>query len=152
YNVPEKDTTLYNFKQRAAFISHGGLIENISLSAPTFGYSANIDYFPDNSNPNLTAKIGLIQTEKIQPPLFSFIKKRHTNRKTYQDKALTDEQKNKLSNIFNDSKDVSVYFIEEPADVEKAAFAISQGDRLIFENKTIHDFLFDHIRWHSMEE
>jgi hypothetical protein len=152
YNDPKKDPTLYNFKQRAALISHGALLENISIIAPSLGFSAVFNYVPDPTNPNLTAVITLNPASTSQHPLLHFIKKRHTNRKPYKASVLKEEYKEAILNIFQHSQNVSISLIENSNDVGRAAAAVCQGDRMIFENKAVHDFLFSHIRWTEQEE
>lgn len=150
YNIPEKDPTLFNFKQRAAFISHGALLENITLTAPTFGFNAAIEYFPQGE-PNSTAKVMLTPAAVAEPALFRYIIQRHTNRRSYGNTPLNPEQKKLLTGLFRAPSPVSIGFIEQDGQKQAAAAAICQGDRMIFENKTIHDFLFSHIRWTDQE-
>jgi hypothetical protein len=147
--APEKDPTLYNYKQRAAYISHGALIQNISICANQAGLNAEIKYFPERSNPLLTAKIAFSPGQPQADPLYEFISKRHTNRKPYSDQILISDQKQNLLETIQNP--VQVVLIEHADEKTKAAEALCQGDRMIFENKTIHDFLFGHIRWNDAE-
>lgn len=151
YNIPEKDTTLYNYKQHGSLIAHGALLENISIIAPVYGYSAVIDILPQQ-DPNLTAKISLTNGEKRQPELYPYIAKRCTNRKPYKNTALTEDKRQALLNTALPEKSIGIKLIEDENKIKPLAHAISQGDRLIFENKTIHGFLFSHIRWNEQEE
>lgn len=152
HNVPQKDQSFYNYRHRAAFISHGCLMENISLIAPTLGYIARFEYFPNPNNQNITAKITFEKTDPFYPPLADFIKKRQTNRKPYKNLPLTEKQKDSFLNLFLDQNSIGLKLIINKTEVEKIAAAVCQGDRMIFENKAVHDFLFSHIRWTEKDE
>jgi hypothetical protein len=123
----------------------------MTLVAPTYGFSAQIDYFPEPNDSNLIAKVSLNKGEKFEPELFTYIKKRHTNRKAYKKIPLNNEQKQKFLDLFKPDDPVTVCLIEAP-EISKASTAICQGDRMIFENEAIHNFLFDHIRWTEKDE
>jgi nitroreductase len=151
YNTPEKDVTLYNYKQHGSLIAHGALLENINIIAPACGCSVAVDILPEK-DPNLTAKIAFSKTEKQQAELYAYIAKRCTNRKPYKNTALRADERQALLNTALPEKNISIKLIEDPNKIKPLAYAISQGDRLIFENKTIHDFLFSHIRWDEHEE
>ena len=93
YNCPEKDPTLYNYKQRAALISHGALMENINIAASSYGFSASFDYFPDSTNPNLTAKVTLQGVPKTGLPTACVYKKTPHKQETIQTHCLNRKTK-----------------------------------------------------------
>lgn len=154
FNIPEKDTTLYNFKQRGSYISHGALIENIIITSSQFGYSTDVKIFPEEtSSPNKTATIFLNKSNPKNEPLFSFIKIRATNRKPYNNDFLSEDQKKILLNCCAEfSPVISIKLIEDKNKKEKIAKILSLQDRLILECEKIHKFLFAHIVWTEKEE
>ena len=150
YNVPEADTSLYNFQQRGALLAHGALIENISLIAPTLGFRAQVELLPSKGDQNYIARISFTKEALVEPELFKYIEKRSTNRTKYKDEALTAEQKKYL--LENNISEVSLLIADSPQERKAISYAASQGDRMIFENKIVHSFLFEHIRWTDEEE
>ncbi|MCC2666572.1 MAG: putative flavin-dependent oxidoreductase, partial [Gammaproteobacteria bacterium] len=56
-NLPERDTSLYSWGQRASYVAHGAAIENISVTAIKLGYETHIELFPNKLDQNLVAKI-----------------------------------------------------------------------------------------------
>jgi len=128
------------------------LIENIAVASSHSGHEAKIQLFPDSSDRNLVAVAELIQSSSQKNPLYEYITKRSTNRKPYKDVALTTAQRTEIINSAENFDGVGVRLVEDKNQMKLLAKTISQGDRLIFENKTIHDFLFSHIRWTEKEE
>ena len=39
-NLPDEDTTIFNFNQNGAFIAHGAALENMIIAAAEYGYEA----------------------------------------------------------------------------------------------------------------
>ena len=42
FNVPEADTSLYNFEQKGSYVAHGALIETIVIVALKYDYKPNV--------------------------------------------------------------------------------------------------------------
>src|SRR3989344_1888875 len=87
--LPEKDHPILNYRNRGTLIAHGALIENISITSSVLGYKANVNLFPDTSNPKLIARIGLEQNSPSSNPLYKCIPLRSTNRKPYKRTPIT---------------------------------------------------------------
>jgi nitroreductase len=149
-NVPERDTSLYNFRQRASFIAHGAFLENAVIASSACGYSAKIETFPDESNPNLVARVFFERSEKRDADLYSYIRLRTTNRKLYNAKPLTLAQEATLENSARFLGFGSVKLLKGTGK-KTVARIIVLNDRLVFENARLHSFLFDHLRWTEEE-
>lgn len=150
-NLSERDTSLFNFCQRASLIAHGALIENILIASSSSGYNIKLTPFPDNLNPNLIATVELEKSEVRDEPLYPYITQRATNRKPYKSTPLTARQRNTLLNTSSVFANAGVKLVEE---LDRKAFiaeAIALTDRLVFENPYLHSFLFKHIRWTKEE-
>ena len=150
-NLSERDTSLFNFCQRASLIAHGALIENILIASSASGYNIKLTPFPDNLNPNLIATVELEKSEVRDESLYPYITQRATNRKPYKSIPLTAKQRNTLLNTSSVFANAGVKLVEE---LDRKAFiaeAIALTDRLVFENPYLHSFLFEHIRWTEEE-
>lgn len=150
-NLSERDTSLFNFCQRASLIAHGALIENILIASSASGYNIKLRPFPDNLNPNLIATVELEKSEVRDESLYPYITQRATNRKPYKSIPLTAKQRNTLLNTSSVFANAGVKLVEE---LDRKAFiaeAIALTDRLVFENPYLHSFLFEHIRWTEEE-
>jgi hypothetical protein len=150
-NLPDRDISLYNYRQRASLVAHGALIENILITSSYLGYRAAVRTFPDKSSPDLVAAIALEKSEAADEPLYPFISRRGTNRKPYSSVPLTAEEKSGLSNAARFVPGGKLRLIDDPEKRRLIAGALGINDRLVFENPDLHKFLFDHIRWTEKE-
>lgn len=152
FNIPERDQSLYNHEQKGSYVAHGTLIENIIIAASQEGYQAKVSLFPDSNNRDLIAIITLEQSAQKNEPLYSYIKKRTTNRKPYKNIPLTSEQVNELQGVQKEGEQVEVILAQEKEKKEILGEAGSVNERVMFSNKFIHNFFFDHVNWTKEEE
>jgi hypothetical protein len=150
FNVPERDTSLYNFRQQGLFVAHGALLENILITSSALGYKADINTFPDNENSNHVANIILNKTEIRDEPLYPFIRKRATNRKPYYPDPLTNKEKAVLLEL-NRLGYGRVVLLEDQKTVKELADVLCINERMVFENYHLHRFFFEHMRWTEKE-
>ena len=150
-NLPDRDTSLYNFRQRASLVAHGALLENITITSHALGYDAKIMPFPDKINPNLVATVELKKSDIKDEPHYSCITRRSTNRKQYKPIPLTEEQRVGLLNISQGVSAGEVRLLEDPQKKALLAKVVGINDKLVFENRNLHRFLFEHIRWTEEE-
>jgi len=151
FNVPERDTSLYNFRQLASMVAHGALLENLLIAAPSLGYRPRIAYFPDSGTPDLVATVELEEGPRFEDPLLPWLLRRCTNRKKYAGTPLTQEQKNSLQRATDEVAEVTLRLESGQEKVKDLAAVLANNDRLVFENTHLHQFLFDHIRWSDAE-
>jgi len=150
FNQPQKDLSLYNYRQQGALLGLGALLENISIISPAYGYSAQTEILPPNTPTNCVATIDFSKVPISENELYPYIKLRCTNRTEYKDEPLAEGKKQYLLSSKIDGLNFKI--TDNPNVVKSLSYTVSQGDRLIFENKTVHDFLFNHIRWTDEEE
>lgn len=150
FNVPRADDSFYNFRERGSLVSHGALLENILISAKTLGLQADYQILPDPTDPTLILILKFIETQPMPDPLYDYIPKRHTNRKPYLQDPLTPHEQQALasSNITG----IGFKILEGSENLRTLGRALSVNERLLLENKTIHDSLFKSIRWSKSEE
>jgi hypothetical protein len=151
HNLPNKDTSLFNLRQRASLIAHGALLENIRIASSAEGFSARTTVFPNPSDPNHIATIVFQQTERKNEHLYPFIPQRSTNRKRYRPSPLTESERSALLSARQTCDKCIVKLLEEPH--EKAIMARITGlnDRLVYENPYLHAFLYGKVRWTDRE-
>lgn len=144
WNVPEKDTSLYNFQQKAAIFSHGALVENMMIAARALGFNPTLYSFPDKGNINHIATIVLGEASFGKDILYQYIPKRATNRKPYKTARLSDEQKNILLQTIH-GLNGELILKDDDESKKNLAQALSVNERIVFENKFLHTFFFDKI-------
>lgn len=152
YNLVGRDATLFNFKNRGDFLAHGALIENMVIAAEHFGYGAKVALLPEPGRSDHTATVYLEKTaEKMEATLFNAIRERATNRRAYKAYALTAEEKQRIEQM-KGAGGAEVRLADGREEVDRLATIVSLNERLLLENKHIHDFLFSIIRWTDEEE
>jgi nitroreductase len=152
HNIPERDTSLYNWGQRPSYAAHGALLENIQIASPAFGYTPYISLFPEPTKPNYIAHITFQESPIKIHPLYSYITERTTNRKPYKNLALTDEQRQRFSQTPEGINPGKLIFLENEDDKHAVAKAVAGNERILFENSYMHKFFYDHITWTEQED
>ncbi len=150
YNIPERDDSLYSWGQRASYFAHGALLENIRIAASHYGFDMRSQLFPEGHESNLVALIQFTSREAGAEPLFESIFKRTTNRKPYKKVDITDETKKWLTDGVDDS--VKIILTTDRGAIKTVANAAASNERVIFENKLMHGFFFNHINWTKAED
>ncbi len=151
YNVPERDQSFLNFRQKAARVAHGALIENAVIAASKFGCEIGVQLVSDDKNANLVATLEIKELGIKEDPLSPWISKRTTNRKSFRSAPLTEKEKSTLMFLPDSIKDGHVRLVESRQEREAVAEAVVAGDRFILEHQQIHDFLFHQLRWGDEE-
>ncbi|HLC44683.1 MAG: hypothetical protein A2722_01755 [Candidatus Doudnabacteria bacterium RIFCSPHIGHO2_01_FULL_50_11] len=152
YNVPERDLSLYNVNQLGSMTAHGAFLESLKIAASAEGLEARVRLFPDASQPTLVALVDLVQADISADPLEKYLRIRATNRKLY-DKAPVDAAQYVLLKTAADSvASVRTSFIDDQARIKDLSDAFSLNERLLFENRALHDFFYSHVRWTEEED
>lgn len=152
FNVPERDDSLYNYKQNGSLVALGALIENIKIISPYYGYASSANLSQKSTNSNLVAIVSLEKSKRFSDPLYPYIKERVSNRKPYEVRTLSTVEKQSL--LQNDSSitDVSIKLVDNRGGVEALADAVSVNEKVVLENKKLHDHLFHNITWSEEED
>lgn len=151
YNLPEKDNSYYNHDQMASYIAHGAVIENIVIAAGHLGYQTRVSLFPDENKQDLVATIELTQAEPIRDPLYAAISERYTNRFQFTQSDISDKTLNALSAVIQRVDYANISLVHDRDTVKRLAKELMVNDRLVFERKDIHHFLFDKVRWNKQQ-
>lgn len=153
FNLPEADLSLYNSKQKGSYMAHGALMENIVVSAKEYGYEVDIIVFPHNGNHEHVADI-LFKKHKETPkdPLYEVVYSRCTNRKDFTGETLTVVEKKALHDAADSLGYNSFSIVDDKHHMERLGVALATNERVLFENKKLHDFFYDHILWNKKDE
>lgn len=153
FNIPDKDLSPYNFLQRGSLVAHGALLENVFIISSHLGYKANVLLFPENKNPSLIARVILEKTEPLYEPLYEFIRLRATNRKPYnKTRSIKSFEREEILSVSEKNSKEKVFLVEGGEKKDLLAKYLAINDRLLLENKSIHDAIFEQISWTVEEE
>jgi nitroreductase len=152
YNIPGRDDSPYNYKERGSFFAHGAAIENMVIAGESLGYASHVSLFPVPKNNECVAKI-VFSKEKNPAPhvLLAAIHARSTNRKPYQKTQLTAEHQKQLEDI-RLGNNMELFLVADPSRAAALTKILSLSDQLIFEDHAIHRAIFGSIRWTSEQE
>ncbi len=151
YNLPEKDESLYNDQQIASFIAHGALLENILIAAKHLGCHARYQLFPEPDNAQHVVTIQLSKATPEPDPYYDAIFRRQTNRFPYRKVKISEQTLQALQQTVAKIDGAKVSLVTEQDTIEQLADILKVNDRIVFENKKIHQFLFDKIRWNKQQ-
>lgn len=147
FNVPEADQSLYNFEQKGSYVAHGALIENIIIVALKYGHKTNVKLFPIKEESNLVTTLTFDRTDPRELPLYQYIVKRCTNRKEHAHQKLSDDQKKTLIETAREIGLGELKIIDDEKSLNILGKSLAINEQIIFENKKLHDFFYEHIIW-----
>lgn len=151
FNKPEIDNSLYGWGKRATYLSLGALLENMIIASQNYGLNYKLELFPDPKNDNLVFKLILFPGNFEKNPLLNSIKQRTTNRKKFYNKPLTQLQSTELNSIKPIGK-AKFKLIEDPVKIKEIGTIGGINEKILFTNKLLHTFFFNHINWTKQED
>lgn len=153
FNIPEADMSLYNSKQKGSYMAHGALLENMLISAEQQGYTLEINLFPNKEEESHVSDVIVIKNSvSTTGPLYEAIYKRCTNRKDFTGEKLTIKEKGILVDSVRSLGFNTFSIIDGEAHMKTLGAALATNERVLFENKKLHDFFYDHILWDKKDE
>ncbi|OGE74339.1 MAG: hypothetical protein A3I07_02715 [Candidatus Doudnabacteria bacterium RIFCSPLOWO2_02_FULL_42_9] len=152
YIVFGADDSFYNFEERGSYIGIGALIENIKILAGVTGFETAIKLFPEENISGLIAEVTFLPSDKRDSNQAKQIPLRVTNRKPYLSKSIPPEDLNILLNVPRENNIKKYFILEDPVAIKALSSTLNLNERLILENKKIHDGLFKYIRWSKTDE
>ena len=152
-NCPERDQSLYNYKQRGSLISHGAAIENMSIAAQALGYQASYALLPEGPNSLVIATMTLKKASTIQNALYKVVPDRCTNRKVYRPKPLTDKDKQILEKVtYENNAGIKVAYTSDSLSIKELGYFAAANERIMLEHHELHQFFFSHVTWTEAED
>jgi len=147
FDIPERDTSLYNFRRIAAYVNHGALLENISIVAPSFGFETSIDFLPEKNNESLMANVKFERIPVQHHPLKEVILSRHTNRKSFENRSIANEVLEEMQKVIGSDSAAQLLFVTDDVSKKEIGRAVSKNEIILFKNQKLHSYFFNHINW-----
>jgi len=151
YLNKEKDLSFFNVNQIASLISCGAVLENMKITASSFGIDSKIEYITDKKDSDLKASVKLIIDKSKKDELSDFIWERHTNRKFYKKTPASSSVLQSMESSINMIPGAKLHFITKKDDLKKLAKIIYQVDRIRTEHRPLHEHLMKMIRFTDKE-
>ncbi len=151
YNAPERDPSYFNYRQLASYVAHGALIENLLIAAKSLGRATELTLFPSPADHQHIACFSFADAEPDIDPLYSAIFRRQTDRNRFKATPLSQGQISDLQTAVSPVAGTALTLITAKKQIRRLAWLLRLNDRLVFEHKAIHQFLFKQIRWNPEE-
>lgn len=149
--VPERAESLYDVHHSASWIALGALLTNLRIAATTFGYQLHIDLFPDHERSNRVAQVRWQRQPAGDDPLFPALAARCVNRRPYRRAPLPSPIKAEFVSLASNAPGVSLDFVEDKPKKSALASLAAVNERILFENRALHDGLYRWLRWTTHE-
>src|SRR3989344_5200913 len=147
--LPEKDHRIFNFRNRGTYIAHGALMENIDIASRFFNYEPQFELFPEKESSCRITFFPSKEPKRVE--LYDSISKRHTNRKPYDTKPLSVEEKEYLFQG-TDRFPQCELVIAEGENILQLARNLAYDILISLQNKILHQLLFREIIWKEEDQ
>ena len=143
---PDRTGFFYDVNHESTYITFGAVIENISIAVTHYGLKTDIKLLPSKENQNLIAEIKFLHTDIDKDPLYPFILHRCVNRKPYMKKKIEPDVIQKLKDVVSETTGADMIWIDGKDDKRIMRNITYNADRILFEDKRLHEGLFRWIR------
>lgn len=151
HNVPEADTSPFNFKQASNYMAIGAALENAQIAAEAEGFATKIELFP-NMKDEPVARLQLQEGSTKENWLAAAIELRASNRHKYFDKPLPPDALERIRACVRPEENTRLSLMTDALQVRRIGELVSAGERITLENRPIHSFLFKHVTWNPEDD
>lgn len=140
--LPSLDPT-----NRTLYLSHGCVLANLLIAAEHFGFECDMKYLPEGITGDRTAAIRLSRKAASPrfPDLFREITRRHTNRKSFETRAVEEEKLQRLK-AFADKEGTRLDIMISDAGKMEMAELLARSQKMQLGNKASRKELAAWIR------
>ena len=143
--------SVYDIRSLASWISLGAVITNMTIAATLHGLQTAVELFPSGDAPGVVARARFASGPVAADPLAEAIPARSVNRRPYQREPLPAILREEAQSLVASSAGARLSWVDtEPVKGQIAALA-AQNDRIMFENRALHDGVYGWIRWTRAE-
>ena len=153
-NVRIKDTSSYNYEQRASYLALGALIENVRVLCAARGFEAQLRLFPDGTTDTVARLMITKATQadkREDASLASCVRTRASNRRPYDLEMVPSSTLDMLA-ADGRKRGVEFRYITDRVKIGTVARAASINERVVLENRDLHAFLFEHVTWNARDD
>ena len=152
WNVPARDRSFYNWREKGAYVAHGAAIENMVIAARAHGWVPTLRLFPQPHTREHVATIDLQPARVEQHPLYAAVSARCTNRKPYRTTPLSPVQREELLSTPQEVGGGEIRLFEDEESRMMLGAAGALNERVMFATHPMHEHFFHHLRWTDQEE
>jgi hypothetical protein len=143
---------------RQIHIGQGTFLETASIAASGFGHDAVITLFPQGTYSNTqivnkpVARVSLTANESVKTnPLFANLLSRHSNKREYNQQALTQNQISELTRFNADNNHNSLTLVDSPAAKKQLEQVLTKAMQIEVGNKARNEETIKMFRFNQAE-
>ncbi|GAB7023997.1 ThiF family adenylyltransferase [Salidesulfovibrio brasiliensis] len=142
------DQSFFNVEQSASIMACGAALENILIAARACGRDISVERFPDGSDKDLLARLGVAQAPVPDDDSFlDAVWLRDTNRKHFKRTSVTQGIWESIAESLEDIPGVRLRWCDSRESVGAFARAVGLVDIIRSENRSLHEHLAAMIRF-----
>jgi hypothetical protein len=147
---PERLLPILDPTSREIYIGLGAAIENMRVAARHFGYSVEVDYFPEGA---ASETVALLRFEPgpVEEDEFELLSRRETNRRPFRREPLPPATLDKLLAALADEPEFQLQVLTEPSGLGAAAELIREAEQTRYEHEGIYRELHEWLRFGHAE-
>jgi len=149
--LSDRAESLYDIQSLASWISLGAVLTNLRLAATRFGFQSTVELFPAGEPPGTVALLRFKAGSVAADRLAETIPARCVNRRPYRREPLPAGVREELQALAAASSGARLSWVDTEPAKERIAALAAQNDRILFENRALHDGVYGWIRWTRAE-
>jgi hypothetical protein len=142
WNVPSKESLIFNAHQQSSLVSCGALIETICLRASSYGYETSVDLFPGSKEENYVALITFTASQIKEDDLSPYVLERVTNRYAYTGDSVPKQDQQFITEVVRSAQLKSTIWTDSQEQINQLAVTLTVYEMLLFGNKKLHANFF----------
>ena len=142
---PQRTHFFYDINQESTLITIGAVMENIAIAAGDLGLETVPEPVSLSDNGEVSVRIKFKPAENTRDTLAEFIPVRCINRKPYTKQGIDKKTIQEMNRIFQDSANIGMTWVQTQADQKRLREIVYLSDRVLFEEKRLHQGLFKFI-------
>ena len=149
--LPERAESLYDVRFAASWISLGAVLTNMAVASRQLGLELEVELFPSGEAARVVTRSRFRPGPAAGDPLHPAISRRCVNRRPYRAEPVPGEIRDELLAIGSSVPRVALDWVETAFQKRRLASLAARNDRILFENRALHDGLYRWLRWTPAE-
>ena len=149
--LADRAESVYDIRSLASWISLGAVIANMTIAATLHRLQTAVELFPAGDEPGVVARVRFATGPVAADPLAEAIPARCVNRRPYRRDPLPELFREEVQSLVAASSGAWLSWADTELAKRQIAALAAQNDRIMFENRALHDGVYAWIRWTRAE-
>ncbi|MGD8387315.1 MAG: ThiF family adenylyltransferase [Desulfobacteraceae bacterium] len=150
---PKRTGFFYDVRNESTLMTFGAVLENMDIAASHYGLGLQTQYHVSNEpNSQQQVDISFVKREGTESELFSSLPLRRINRRPYDKRPIEKNLVTRLFSAVHETEGAQLLWIDDKERQKTLQRIIFSADRILFEEKRLHQGLFRWVRMKGMED